>query len=115
MRIQVKASNDLSCRIISLSGRFIDVNDDPDFFELINKELDDGSKQFIVDLGAVTHMNSTGINTIVKTIKQMNARSAQIVFTNVPEHINELLSIIKLNAILEIAPSVEDAIQTLNA
>lgn len=115
MRLQIKISNQLSYRVISLTGRFIDLSDDPDFHELIDKELQDGNSFFIIDLGSLTHMNSNGINAIVKAVKRINEAKGRVVFTQVPDHINELLSIIKLNAILEIAPSVEDGIQRLNA
>lgn len=114
-QIQVKAIHDLSCSVISLSRRFIDLHDDPDFFELITQELKNDCARFVVDLSEITHMNSTGINTIVKAVKFINENGGRIVFTQVPDHIAELLSIIKLNAILEIAPTVEDGIQTLNA
>lgn len=115
MRLQVKNSNDLSCRVISLSGRFIELHDKQNLHALIQKELADGQSRFVVDLSQLKHLNSNGINEIVKTIKLVNNKQAKIIFTCVPEHITELLSIIKLNAVLEIAPSIEVGIQTLKA
>jgi anti-anti-sigma factor len=101
--------------IVHLSGRFIEDEGSSSLHEIIANEMQSGCNGFVVDLAAVQHMNSTGINSIVKTIKQVNREGGKLIFASVPPAISELLTVIKLNAILEIQPSVEDGLNTLNS
>jgi anti-anti-sigma factor len=115
MRIDVDHLTDANCTLIRPVGRFIDAHENTDFFERISEEVSTGCSRFVVDLSGLSHINSTGINLIVKTVKFLNDHKARIIFANPPEHISELLSVIKLNAILEITPTVDSGVQIITS
>jgi anti-anti-sigma factor len=114
MNPQVTVSNTANYCLINLSGRFVEDESDLALIEQVETQCALGQSRFIIDLSALSYMNSTGINLLVKCIKRLNDRQAKLVFTAVPEHILELLNIIQLNSIIHISPSIEEGIQTLN-
>lgn len=111
---QVKVSDKSAYCLIELSGRFIEDASDVMLVEQIDGQCKQGKAHFIIDLSALTYMNSTGINLLVKCIKRLNDCQARVVFTSAPDHILELLNIIQLNSIIHISPSIEEGIQNLN-
>ncbi len=113
MSLTVDTSTETGCCILRLSGRFIETTSEASLVEAADSACNNGCRKFVVDLGALTHMNSNGINLLVKTIKRINHDDGRVVFAAVPPNINELLGIIKLNAVLEITPSVQDGINVL--
>lgn len=102
------------CQVITLKGRFIEDHESDHLNQHIAEYLEKGIKYIIVDLGEVAYLNSSGINSITKAVKKVNNQNGRIIFAAVPERIHELLHVIKLNAILEIVPSVEKGKQLLN-
>lgn len=113
MSLTVESLHETGCCVIHLSGRFIETTTDQSMTDTVGSALNEGYRKFIVDLQGLTHMNSSGINLLVKSIKQINSVSGQVLFAAVPPHIGELLEVIKLNAVLEITPSVEDGLNAL--
>ncbi len=114
MNPQVTISTTANYCLIHLSGRFVENENDVALLEQIETQFEREQTRFIIDLSAVSYMNSTGINLLVKCIKRINERKAQLVFTAAPDHILELLSIIQLNSIIHLSPSIEEGIQNLN-
>lgn len=102
------------CAVFQLSGRFVEDDDHRDLLDRVALAADNGRERFVFDLANLSYINSSGINVIVKIVKQLNDKRARLVFTSVPEKINELLTIMKLNAVLAIQPSLEEGIQSLN-
>jgi anti-anti-sigma factor len=113
MSLTVDTSTETGCCIFRLAGRFIETTNDSSLIDAAESACTDGCRKFVVDLSALTHMNSSGINLLVKTIKRINHDEGRVIFAAVPPNINELLGVIKLNAVLEIKPSVEDGINAL--
>lgn len=113
MSLTVDTTTETGCCIFRLSGRFIENAHDGALIQATESACTDGCRKFVVDLSALTHMNSSGINLLVKTIKRINHDDGRVVFAAVPANIGELLDVIKLNAVLEITPSVQDGINAL--
>lgn len=77
--------------------------DELDFF------YNEGIKKIIIDLSEMKYMNSTGLSILINIFTQTRNRGGEVVITNIPEKINKLLIITKLNSIFNIEDSVEDA------
>lgn len=114
MNAQLETYRKDHCMICQLSGRFVEANDHDAFFDWFTKSVADGHKKFVIDFNQLEYMNSSGVNQLVKVIKLLNEAKASLVFTRVPERIDQLLNIIKLNALLTIHTSLEEGIQSLN-
>lgn len=114
MSDQFEMYTESTCSVFKLKGRFVEDDSHKEFFNEIKDACEAGNKKFIIDLTELTYINSSGINLLVKLVKYLNAEEGQIVFTGVPENINELLTIIGLNAVFAIEPSIEEGLQQLN-
>ncbi len=114
MSAEIHSYEEQDCRVIKLSGRFVEVENHNDFRANIQDALRNGKKDFVIDLKGLEYLNSSGINAIVRGIAAMNESGARVVFTRVPDRITELLNVIKLNALLTIYPSIEEGLQSLN-
>lgn len=102
------------CTVLELKGKMIENESYDDLAVFVDEQLAQGKRKFIIDLGGLRLINSSGINLLVALIKKINEHSAQVVFTRVPEKVSELLNIIRLNAVLSVQNSIADGIQFLN-
>ncbi len=69
----------------------------------------EGINKIIIDLSDMLYMNSTGLSILINIFTRTRSKGGEVVITNVPEKINKLLVITKLNSIFNIEDSVEDA------
>ncbi len=69
----------------------------------------EGVNKIIINLSEMQYMNSTGLSILINIFTQTRSRGGEVIITNIPEKINKLLVITKLNSIFNIEESVEDA------
>ena len=114
MSSQFETYPERTCQVIKLQGRFVEDEEHTGFLKNIKDLCDAGESKFVIDLKELKYINSSGINLLVKLVKYLNGKEGKIVFTSVPENINELLTIIGLNAVFAIQPSINEGLQYLN-
>lgn len=114
MSADIHSYQERDCLVVRLSGRFVEAQYHLHFREAVEEALSGGQKSFVIDLENLEYLNSSGINAFVRVITSLNSHGARVVFTRVPKRINELLNVIKLNALLTIYPSLEEGLQSLN-
>jgi len=102
-----------NCVVITLKGRILEAESIEAVIAMVQNDLDAGSRCFIMDMAGVELLNSTGIGMLVRTVKAVNQSGGKVVFSGVPPKIQELLQIIKLNAVMDIASNVQEATQIL--
>jgi anti-sigma B factor antagonist len=66
-------------------------------------------KKLIIDLTEMEYMNSTGLSILINIFTQTRNKGGEVIITNIPEKISQLLVITKLNSIFNIEETVEDA------
>lgn len=69
----------------------------------------EGINKIIIDLTDMLYMNSTGLSILINIFTKARSRGGEVVITNIPEKINKLLVITKLNSIFNIENTVDDA------
>jgi len=74
------------------------------------KDLLDSSRQIVLDLGGVTHIDSGGLGTLVALYASARKLRGEIKLANLRNHPKEVLQITKLVTIFEIFESAEDAV-----
>lgn len=72
-------------------------------------------KPIIVDLSGVTSVQSMGIGMLVEGFKAARAGGRRIVFTGPRSQVRSVLEHTKLDTVLEIFPTLEDAVAALSA
>ncbi|MCC8013632.1 MAG: anti-sigma factor antagonist [Eubacterium sp.] len=71
------------------------------------------SRSIIFDLKGVTFIDSSGIGYILGRYKQSLFAGGKTCFVNVPDHIKRLLSVSGLLKIIEVYPSIDEAISAI--
>ncbi len=82
-------------------------------FETINQLLEDDSRKFIINLEGISYMNSLGLNSLIKIFTSIRNKGGDMVIVNISKKINQVLILTKLNSVLNIADSHENAIEIL--
>lgn len=102
----VKESNHAE---IQLSGRPLS----EDQFEILYSETEalhaQGVKNLILNLEGVQILNSLGVKALIKTFTKCRNIGGDMVIVNISEKISQVLVLTKLNTVLNIAPSLEEA------
>lgn len=68
------------------------------------------SNNVILDLKKLSYLNSSGLNCFITILTKSRVKGGETIITNIPETINKLLIISKLNTVFEIRDSLEEAI-----
>lgn len=75
--------------------------------------VDAGVGQLILDLRAVSYVDSIGVAELLRSHVIFASRSGRLVLASVPPHLTKLLRLTRLDDIVESAGSVEDAVDAL--
>ena len=81
------------------------------FQETMRGLLDDGAKTIILDLRELFYICSLGIGIIAKTRGELNERQGKLVLQSPREDIRKLLTMLRLDRIIPIADSREEALE----
>lgn len=81
-----------------------------EFADILREFVEGGGKHCVVDLQAVTVMNSSGIGMLVSGMTTMQKNGGEFVIAGVPEKVRVLLEMTRLTTVLKSADTVEDAI-----
>src|SRR5262245_17267486 len=73
------------------------------------KELLESSRQIVLDLGSVTHIDSGGLGTLVALYSSARKLGGEIKLANLGNHAKEVLQITKLVTVFQIFKTAEDA------
>ena len=109
---QIKINDHYS--ILQLSGNLISEEQTKTIVDEVNKLIENKNHNFIVDLAAVNYMNSTGLNLLIKVLTKSRNSGGETIITKVPDRINKLFLISKLNNVFTVTDNSEDAINILN-
>jgi len=115
MSLTLKALPHDNCTEIQLIGSALS---EPDFNEL-NKQVNDlmqaDKPNLILNLKEIKILNSLGINTLIKVFTKCRNNGGDLYIVNISDKINQVLLLTKLNTVLNIAPSVDDAVKIFNS
>jgi anti-sigma B factor antagonist len=94
--------------VVYLSGDIL-FGDESASLRIFMKDLLNKSRQIVLDLGNVTHIDSGSVGTLVAVHSSARKVGGDIKFANLRNHTREVLQITKLVRIFEIFESAEDA------
>ena len=110
MSLTLTSENHQVCTEIFLDGTAMT---EFDFIELIDKveaSIEDNQANLILNLKEISLLNSLGINTLIKIFTKCRNNGGDLYIVNISDKINQVLLLTKLNTVLNIADSVEEAI-----
>ncbi len=94
---------------VSLEGNLMNKQQIQGLLDEIDFYFEEGIKKIIIDLSEMQYMNSTGLSILINIFTKTRNRGGEVIITNIPEKINQLLIITKLNSIFNIEDTVEEA------
>ncbi len=94
--------------VVDLKGRMMDTESIKELITEVEEALKKHNK-IILNLEQLEYLNSSGLNTLISILTKSRVIGGETIITNVPETVNKLFIISKLNTVFEIRNSVEEA------
>ena len=101
--------------IYSLSGQLLSAETADQMVRQADNDLEKGKKRFIVDISKLEHVNSSGLNCLLRTFTKIRNKGGESVILNPSTSVKKLLEISKLNTVFRIETNEESALQHLTA
>ena len=95
--------------IIAPEGEIVFENSNPLKEETKTKIKREDIENLIIDLSSVSYLDSSGIGYIISIFKFMRQREGEMVITNLNSKVKRVCELTKLNDIIGIYESVEEA------
>jgi anti-sigma B factor antagonist len=76
----------------------------------MDKSVDDGKTNLVLDLGGVEYMSSAGLREMVRVLKRVKRGGGDLRIANPSERVKEVLELAGLDTIFEIYPTQVEAV-----
>ncbi|WP_242927296.1 STAS domain-containing protein [Pontibacter vulgaris] len=96
--------------IITIDEKKLDTSIAPDLKSEFVKLNAEGITNLILDLNNVKYTDSSGLSSILIANRLCNSSNGLLILTSLQDHVMKLITISKLESVLNILPSVEEAI-----
>ncbi|ARS35618.1 STAS domain-containing protein [Pontibacter actiniarum] len=96
--------------IITIDEKKLDTSIAPDLKSEFVKLNAEGINNLILDLSDVKYTDSSGLSSILIANRLCNSSSGLLILTGLQDHVMKLITISKLESVLNILPTVEEAI-----
>lgn len=107
-------ARDEKAGVFSLEGNLIGETDGIPLTEAFAEQINNGARNFVMDLTELQHINSSGLGVLITLLTKARKVSGEVVLTNPSEFINNILIITKLNSVFNIFDSTEEALKSFN-
>ncbi len=108
--MKVKVDRDGDVAVVSLSGKLMGGPEGEPVREAIRKALDEGAKRFVVDLGEVSWINSTGLGILIASHVSVTNAGGEMRVARTSRKVHQLFMVTKLNTVFKTYGSVEEAL-----
>jgi len=99
--------------VICCTGRIVLGEESAKLRHVIKEELSE-SNRIVLDLGGVSHIDSTGLGALAGLHTSARKAGGDIKLANVKPHLYDVLGVTKLLTIFELFSTAEDAAATFN-
>ncbi len=98
-----------NCTEIILEGKGLSYDDFSPLTEITSQQIKSHTPNFILNLEKLDLINSLGLNSFIKLFTKSRNSGGDLYIVNISEKINRVLLLTKLNTVLNIATSLEEA------
>jgi anti-anti-sigma factor len=98
--------------ILKVTGN-LDIEQAEDLENNINDKIHKGKKLFVIELGEVHSMSSSGIRVFIATMRQLNEIGGRMILTNPSIGVLSTLKLVQMRDVFEIINKAEDAVKIL--
>nr|WP_080812107.1 STAS domain-containing protein [Halomicronema hongdechloris] len=110
MTVSLRGTRDVraSYQVFRLTG-LLDAFSEPTFRKVLNRCIDEGPRNIILDLSAIDFVDSSGLGALVQIVKKAKTEGGSVqVVTNA--RVTQTVKLVRLEQFLSLQPSVEVAI-----
>ena len=108
--MKTKVSERYNAVLIELKGNVMGGEDTKEFNDMLDKFIDEGKKNIVVDLHDVKFMNSSGLGMLIGGLTTVKKSEGTFRLSRVTDKIESLLIITKLITIFETYKTVDEAV-----
>lgn len=110
MSFEFRTIHHINCNEIGLQGQGLSENDFTPLEEIADKLIENGEPNVILNLEHVKLINSLGIKSLIKIFTKCRNNNGDLYIVNISDKISHVLLLTKLNTVLNIASSLNEAI-----
>ncbi|WP_066759517.1 STAS domain-containing protein [Crocinitomix algicola] len=99
---------------ILLTGNGLIEDDFAELLQIVDERIAAAQPNLVLNLEKVKVLNSLGLNTLIKIFTKCRNNGGDMYIVNISDKINQVLLLTKLNTVLNIATSTEEAVELLN-
>ncbi|MCX7836175.1 MAG: STAS domain-containing protein [bacterium] len=96
--------------VFYLKGKLMGGPESSEVAEEIRNYIASGTRKFVIDLGDVDWINSSGLGMLIGGLTSVRNVGGTLILARLTEKIESLLVITKLSTVFETCPTVEEAL-----
>jgi anti-sigma B factor antagonist len=97
--------------VVTFEGDLIGANDSVELMEVLNEKIGSGFSKSVVNMKNVRYMNSSGIGILITMFTKFRNKNGNFVICNASEQIVKLLNITKLDSVMKVFGSFDEALE----
>lgn len=109
MVMEINTSEMRRVQLFEVIGR-VDSTNASELGNAMDKAVDDGKSNLVLDLGGVEYMSSAGLREMVRILKRVKRVGGDLRIANPSERVREVLELAGLDSVFEIYPTQVEAV-----
>jgi anti-sigma B factor antagonist len=100
--------------VLALDGRIVLGEETSALREKVKNLLAEGKKKFVLNMGGVTVIDSSGLGALVAAYSSAKSGGASLRLSNLGSHSHQLLQMTKLFTVFEVSNTEEEAVRSFS-
>jgi anti-sigma B factor antagonist len=109
MVMEINSSEMRRVQLFEIMGR-VDSSNANELGSAMDRAVDDGKNNVVLDLGEVEYMSSAGLREMVRVLKRVKRSGGDLRIANPSDRVKEVLELAGLDTIFEIYPTQVEAV-----
>ncbi|GAB4427241.1 MAG: STAS domain-containing protein [Anaerolineae bacterium] len=109
MVMEINTSDMRRVQLFEVIGR-VDSTNATELGNAMDKAVDDGKSNLVLDLSGVEYMSSAGLREMVRILKRVKRVGGDLRIANPSERVREVLELAGLDSVFEIYPTQVEAV-----
>ncbi len=100
-------------QVVAITGE-LDFGEAPELARALEQLREDGARWFVVDLGELTFIDSSGINSLVSAARATAASGGSLIVAGARQHVQRVFDIVKLSEFVPVEAGLDEALQRVS-
>jgi anti-sigma B factor antagonist len=109
MTMEITVSEMKRVQLFEVVGR-VDSTNASELGDVMDKTVDSGNSNLVLDLSGVEYMSSAGLREMVRVLKRVKRGGGDLRIANPSERVKEVLELAGLDTIFEVYPTQVEAV-----